>query len=125
MANRTWACSRVNSCRPGGQVLLRPLDAGGVGVPGAPRADVKPKCSGLRSTADGPPGIAGIPAGMFLARAGWGSPTQLAGRDASDPNKFTTLLSHLYEAKIKNLGNAGRNGGEYYPPRPLIRAIVN
>jgi type I restriction enzyme M protein len=30
----------------------------------------------------------------------------------------------LYEAKIKNVGNAGRNGGEYYTPRPLIRAIV-
>lgn len=34
-------------------------------------------------------------------------------------------LSHLYEAKIKNMGNAGRNGGEYYTPRPLIRAIIN
>jgi type I restriction enzyme M protein len=34
-------------------------------------------------------------------------------------------LSHLYEAKIKNMGNAGRNGGEYYTPRPLIRAIVH
>jgi type I restriction enzyme M protein len=34
-------------------------------------------------------------------------------------------LSHLYEAKIKNIGNAGRNGGEYYTPRPLIRAIVH
>lgn len=34
-------------------------------------------------------------------------------------------LSHLYETKIKNMGNAGRNGGEYYTPRPLIRAIVN
>ena len=33
-------------------------------------------------------------------------------------------LSHLYEAKIKAMGNAGRNGGEYYTPRPLIRAIV-
>jgi len=33
-------------------------------------------------------------------------------------------LSHLYEAKIKNMGNAGRNGGEYYTPRPLIRSIV-
>src|SRR5438309_3306050 len=33
-------------------------------------------------------------------------------------------LSHLYEAKIKNMGNASRNGGEYYTPRPLIRAIV-
>ena len=34
-------------------------------------------------------------------------------------------LSHLYEAKIKNMGNAGRNGGEYYTPRPLIRAMVH
>lgn len=33
-------------------------------------------------------------------------------------------LSELYEAKIKNMGNAGRNGGEYYTPRPLIRAMV-
>lgn len=33
-------------------------------------------------------------------------------------------MSHLYEAKIKNMGNAGRNGGEYYTPRPLITTIV-
>ena len=33
-------------------------------------------------------------------------------------------LSHLYEVKIKNMGNAGRNGGEYYTPRPLIRAMI-
>jgi type I restriction enzyme M protein len=33
-------------------------------------------------------------------------------------------LSHIYEAKLRNMGNAGRNGGEYYTPRPLIRAIV-
>lgn len=33
-------------------------------------------------------------------------------------------MSHLYETKIKNMGNAGRNGGEYYTPRPLIKTIV-
>lgn len=33
-------------------------------------------------------------------------------------------LSHLYETKIKNMGNAGRNGGEYYTPRPLIRSMI-
>jgi len=33
-------------------------------------------------------------------------------------------LSHLYEEKIKKMGNAGRNGGEYYTPRPLIRAMI-
>ncbi len=33
-------------------------------------------------------------------------------------------LSHLYEAKIRNMGNAGRNGGGYYTPRPLIRAMI-
>ncbi len=33
-------------------------------------------------------------------------------------------LSSLYEDKIKNMGNAGRNGGEYYTPRPLIESII-
>lgn len=33
-------------------------------------------------------------------------------------------LSELYEVKIRRMGNAGRNGGEYYTPRPLIRAII-
>ena len=33
-------------------------------------------------------------------------------------------LSVLYEEKIKNMGNAGRNGGEYYTPRPLEKVIV-
>ena len=33
-------------------------------------------------------------------------------------------MSHLYEDKIKNMGNAWRNGGEYYTPRPLIKTIV-
>ncbi len=33
-------------------------------------------------------------------------------------------LSSLYEEKIRNMGNAGRNGGEYYTPRPLIRAMI-
>jgi type I restriction enzyme M protein len=33
-------------------------------------------------------------------------------------------MSHLYESKIQDMGNAGRNGGEYYTPRPLIRTIV-
>ncbi|MDB4865346.1 type I restriction-modification system subunit M [Euryarchaeota archaeon] len=33
-------------------------------------------------------------------------------------------MSQLYEEKIKKMGNAGRNGGEYYTPRPLIRAMI-
>jgi len=33
-------------------------------------------------------------------------------------------MSGLYEDKIKNMGNAGRNGGEYYTPRPLIKTII-
>lgn len=33
-------------------------------------------------------------------------------------------LSVLYEDKIRRMGNAGRNGGEYYTPRPLIRAMI-
>ncbi|MBU2576345.1 MAG: type I restriction-modification system subunit M [Nanoarchaeota archaeon] len=46
-----------------------------------------------------------------------------------DQLKFQTSeekheMSHLYESKIQNMGNAGRNGGEYYTPRPLIKTIV-
>ncbi len=49
--------------------------------------------------------------------------------DAIDGLRFRSQtekheLSHLYEAKIRNMGNAGRNGGEYYTPRPLIRAMI-
>jgi len=33
-------------------------------------------------------------------------------------------LSSLYETRIRRMGNAGRNGGEYYTPRPLIRAMI-
>ena len=33
-------------------------------------------------------------------------------------------LSELYETRVRRMGNAGRNGGEYYTPRPLIRAMV-
>lgn len=33
-------------------------------------------------------------------------------------------LSSLYEVRIRRMGNAGRNGGQYYTPRPLIRAMI-
>ena len=33
-------------------------------------------------------------------------------------------LTFLYESSLNKMGNAGRNGGEYYTPRPLIRKIV-
>jgi len=45
---------------------------------------------------------------------------QLKFRSSSEKHE----MSHLYESKIQNMGNAGRNGGEYYTPRPLIRTIV-
>jgi len=45
---------------------------------------------------------------------------QLQFRSQKDKHE----LSHLYESKIKNMGNAGRNGGQYYTPRPLIRAMI-
>ena len=41
-------------------------------------------------------------------------------QSADDQHEMTVL----YEQKIKRMGNAGRNGGEYYTPRPLIRSIV-
>lgn len=33
-------------------------------------------------------------------------------------------MSSLYEIRISRMGNAGRNGGEYYTPRPLIRSMI-
>lgn len=45
---------------------------------------------------------------------------ELPFRSSNDKHE----LSHLYETKIKNMGNAGRNGGQYYTPRPLIRAMI-
>lgn len=33
-------------------------------------------------------------------------------------------MSVLYENRLNRMGNAGRNGGEYYTPRPLISTIV-
>jgi len=45
---------------------------------------------------------------------------QLKFRSSSEKHE----MSHLYESKIQNMGNAGRNGGEYYTPRPLIKTIV-
>ena len=45
---------------------------------------------------------------------------QLHFQTAEDQHEMTVL----YESKIAKMGNAGRNGGEYYTPRPLIRTIV-
>ena len=33
-------------------------------------------------------------------------------------------LTVLYEDRLNDMGNAGRNGGQYYTPRPLIRVMV-
>jgi len=66
---------------------------------------------------------------------GWAAPKDAAGaldyNDAmtGDDLRFRSQaekheLSHPYEARIRNMGNAGRNGGEHYTPRPLIRAMV-
>ncbi len=33
-------------------------------------------------------------------------------------------LSHFYESRLNDMGNAGRSGGQYYTPRSLIRSIV-
>lgn len=46
-----------------------------------------------------------------------------------DDLKFQTSedkheMSYLYESRIQQMGNAGKNGGEYYTPRPLISTIV-
>lgn len=40
--------------------------------------------------------------------------------DKDDKNE----LSELYENKIKEMGNAGIDGGEYYTPRPVVKSII-
>lgn len=57
---------------------------------------------------------------------GW---TLRAVIDLIDDLRFGTSkdrheMSSLYETKLGRMGNAGRNGGEYYTPRPLIRAMI-
>ena len=34
-------------------------------------------------------------------------------------------MSSIYEDRIKQMGNAGKGGGEYYTPRSLIRAMIS
>jgi len=41
-------------------------------------------------------------------------------QSAKDKHEMTLL----YESRLQKMGNAGRTGGEYYTPRPLIRTIV-
>ena len=42
---------------------------------------------------------------------------------ASGPQTIEYKIGEVF-GEIKNMGNAGRNGGEYYTPRPLIRAMI-
>ena len=49
--------------------------------------------------------------------------------DLIQPLKFQTdedrhELSVLYESRLGEMGNAGRDGGQYYTPRPLIRVMI-
>lgn len=49
--------------------------------------------------------------------------------DLIEPLSFQTEedrheLTELYEERLSDMGNAGRNGGQYYTPRPLIRVMV-
>ncbi len=57
----------------------------------------------------------------YILREILGYIDELPFRSSKDKHE----LSHLYETKIKNMGNAGRNGGQYYTPRPLIRAMID
>ncbi len=49
--------------------------------------------------------------------------------DLIEPLKFQTdedrhEMSVLYESRLGEMGNAGRDGGQYYTPRPLIRSMI-
>ena len=53
----------------------------------------------------------------------WAAPRQADGSFGSQAEKHE--LSHLYEAKIRNMGNTGRNGGEYYLTGELAEKEVD
>jgi type I restriction enzyme M protein len=42
-----------------------------------------------------------------------------------DIGEDTFAISHIYESLLKNMGEGGGNAGEYYTPRPLIKAMVH
>lgn len=49
--------------------------------------------------------------------------------DLIEPLKFQTEtdrheMSVAYESRLGEMGNAGRDGGQYYTPRPLIRVMI-
>jgi type I restriction enzyme M protein len=90
-----------------------------------------PYLAGFKQTADGPDTIEYKIGEIFgeLRNKLQSGYTLRDVIDHVDELRFNTVkekheLSELYEAKIKNMGNAGRNGGEYYTPRPLIRAMI-
>ena len=93
--------------------------------------DLWPYLRGFRERADSPATIQ-YKIGEIFAEIGSKFRSGYSLRDALDlvdQLRFGSQaekheLSELYEAKIARMGNAGRNGGEYYTPRPLIRAIV-
>lgn len=93
--------------------------------------DLFPYLAGFRDTADGPDTIEYKIGEIFTEivnkfRSGYVLRDVL---EIVDGLRFNTQaekheLSDLYESRIKRMGNAGRNGGEYYTPRPLIRAMI-
>ncbi|WP_430432062.1 N-6 DNA methylase [Oceanicaulis sp.] len=93
--------------------------------------DLFPYLSGFRESATGPDTIEYKVGEVFTEivnkfRSGYILRDVL---DIVDGLEFNTQaskheLSDLYEARIKRMGNAGRNGGEYYTPRSLIRAMI-
>ncbi len=90
-----------------------------------------PHLAGFKQSADNPRSIA-YKIGEIFSELRNKLQSGYALRDVVDKvdeleflsNEDKHELSSLYEDKIKNMGNAGRNGGEYYTPRPLIKSIV-
>jgi type I restriction enzyme M protein len=42
-----------------------------------------------------------------------------------DVGEETFSISHIYEGLLKDMGEGGGNAGEYYTPRPLIKAMIH
>ena len=121
----TWAAPKINgefdlNAAKTGDDLIRFIDT-----------DLFPYLAGFRERASGPDTVEYKIGEVFREisnkfRSGYNLRDVLETVDGLHFNTQAEKheLSDLYESRIKRMGNAGRNGGEYYTPRPLIRAMI-
>lgn len=122
---KTWAAPKGADGRPDDNALT------GADLIAFVNGELFPYLQSFRESADGPDSIDYKIGEVFAEldnrfRSGYSLRDALEIIDTLDfgSSQSKHELSELYETRIKRMGNAGRNGGEYYTPRPLIRAMI-